>query len=120
MEKRNNNNRLRVGILTGGGDCPGLNAVIYGALLRASEESSKQVEVVGIIKGWKVFNFPKSELTKELVDHYTQVLDIGELDDLHTKGGTMLYTSRTNPFKAVAKLKDPQEREQLTKKSGKI
>ncbi|MCF2139380.1 MAG: ATP-dependent 6-phosphofructokinase [Candidatus Lokiarchaeota archaeon] len=118
MEKRNNNNRLRVGILTGGGDCPGLNAVIYGALLRASEESSKQVEVVGIIKGWKVFNFPKSELTKELVDHYTQVLDIGELDDLHTKGGTMLYTSRTNPFKAVAKLKDPQEREQLTKKIG--
>ncbi|WP_457558344.1 6-phosphofructokinase [Candidatus Harpocratesius sp.] len=119
MEKKNNNtNRLRVGILTGGGDCPGLNAVIYGALLRAAENSSKQVEVVGIIKGWKVFNYPKSELTQDLVDHYTQVLDIGELDDLHTKGGTMLYTSRTNPFKAVAKLKDPQEREHLTKEIG--
>ncbi|MHA1775991.1 MAG: 6-phosphofructokinase [Promethearchaeota archaeon] len=109
---------LRVGILTGGGDCPGLNAVIYGALLRASEETQRPIQVVGIIKGWKVFNYPKTELTPELIEHYTQVLDIGDLDDLHTKGGTMLYTSRTNPFKTVAKLKDPEKKEQLTKSIG--
>lgn len=110
--------KVRVGILTGGGDCPGLNAVIYGALLRASEEMGKEIEVVGIIKGWKVFNFPKEALTPELVNHYTQVLDIGELDDLHTKGGTMLYTSRTNPFKEIAKIANPQEKEARSKEIG--
>jgi len=99
--------KLRVGILTGGGDCPGLNAVIYGALLKAYSTKDVEIEVVGIIKGWKVFAIPKGELTKEAVEHYTHVLNIGELDDLHTKGGTILYTSRTNPFKAVGKISDP-------------
>lgn len=117
-EEKNTAKKLRVGILTGGGDCPGLNAVIYGALLRAAEETKQPIEVVGIIKGWKVFNYPKAELTSEVIEHYTQVLDIAELDDLHTKGGTMLYTSRTNPFKQVAKLSDQAEKEQLRKKIG--
>ncbi|MHA1520063.1 MAG: 6-phosphofructokinase [Promethearchaeota archaeon] len=118
VTEKTNTSKMRVGILTGGGDCPGLNAVIYGALLRAAEENDKEnavnaipIEVVGIIKGWRSFNFSQEELTPELVDHYTQVLDIGELDDLHTKGGTMLYTSRTNPFKALASITDPQEKE---------
>ena len=107
---------MRVGILTGGGDCPGLNAVIYGALLRASIEKDKEVDVIGIIKGWKVFAI--EDISPADVDHYTQKLDIGELDDLHTKGGTMLYTSRTNPFKAVAKLKDSIEKQEKTKQIG--
>ena len=110
--------KIRIGILTGGGDCPGLNAVIYGALLRASTEKDFEVEIVGIIKGWKVFAMKKEDITPTAVAHYTQVLDIGELDDLHTKGGTILYTSRTTPFKAVGKIKDAAEKEARTKEIG--
>ncbi|MCP4761659.1 MAG: ATP-dependent 6-phosphofructokinase [archaeon] len=107
---------MRVGILTGGGDAPGFNAVIYGALLRAY--NSENVEVVGVKKGWEAFTYKNEELTSEIVEKYTQVLDIGELDDLHTKGGTIIYTSRSNPFKAVAKISDPSEKESLRKKIG--
>ena len=96
---------MRVGILTGGGDAPGLNSVIFGALLRAYKE--KNVEVVGIKKGWEVFAKNRDEITPDVVENYTKVLDISVLpDDLHTIGGTILYTSRTNPFKAVAKIVD--------------
>ncbi len=51
------------------------------------------VECVGILKGWKGF-----------LENQTVPLNIAEHDDLHTIGGTILYTSRTNPFKgSVAK-----------------
>ncbi len=111
--------KFRVGILTGGGDCPGLNAVIYGALLKAYWQDKKEVEVIGVIKGWKLFSYSLNELTPEVIDHYTQKLDIADLDDLHTKGGTILYTSRTNPFKALAKISDPEEKEKQAQKIGK-
>ncbi|MBD3351840.1 MAG: ATP-dependent 6-phosphofructokinase [Candidatus Lokiarchaeota archaeon] len=107
---------MRVGILTGGGDAPGFNAVIYGALLRAYQAAD--VEVVGIKKGWKVFTYKNEDITPELVAKYTQVLDISELDDLHTKGGTIIYTSRSNPFKALAKVKE-EEKEIRAKEIGK-
>ncbi|MHA1883534.1 MAG: 6-phosphofructokinase [Promethearchaeota archaeon] len=74
----------RVGILTGGGDCPGLNSVLYGIMLKAYEAG---IECVGILKGWK--GFPENK---------TMPLNIADHDDLHTIGGTILYTSRTNPF----------------------
>ena len=77
----------KVGILTGGGDCPGLNSVIYGIMLKAYDAG---IECVGILKGWKGF-----------VENLTMPLNIAEHDDLHTVGGTILYTSRTNPFKGV-------------------
>ncbi|MFX1552364.1 MAG: 6-phosphofructokinase [Promethearchaeota archaeon] len=77
----------KVGILTGGGDCPGLNSVIYGIMLKAYDSG---IECVGILKGWKGF-----------VENQTIPLDIAEHDDLHTVGGTILYTSRTNPFKGI-------------------
>ena len=77
----------RIGILTGGGDCPGLNSVIYGIMLKAFDAG---VECVGILKGWKGF-----------VENLTIPLNIADHDDLHTKGGTLLYTSRTNPFKGT-------------------
>ena len=48
------------------------------------------IECVGILKGWKGF-----------VENQTIPLDIAERDDLHAVGGTILYTSRTNPFKGV-------------------
>ena len=78
----------KVGILTGGGDCPGLNSVIYGIMLKAYDAG---VECVGILKGWKGF-----------LEGQTIPLDIAEYDDLHTIGGTILYTSRTNPFKGAS------------------
>ena len=78
----------RVGILTGGGDCPGLNSVLYGIMLKAYDVG---IECVGILKGWKGF-----------IENKTIPLNIAEHDDLHTKGGTLLYTSRTNPFKGAS------------------
>jgi len=74
--------------MTGGGDCPGLNSVIYGVMLKAFDAG---IECVGILKGWKGF-----------MENLTIPLKIAEHDDLHTVGGTILYTSRTNPFKGVA------------------
>jgi len=67
--------------------CPGLNSVLYGIMLKAYDAG---IECVGILKGWKGF-----------VENQTIPLDIAEHDDLHTVGGTILYTSRTNPFKGV-------------------
>jgi 6-phosphofructokinase len=77
----------KIGILTGGGDCPGLNSVIYGIMLKAYDAG---VDCIGILKGWKGF-----------LENITMPLNIAEHDDLHTVGGTILYTSRTNPFKGV-------------------
>ena len=81
-------NQIRkIGILTGGGDCPGLNSVLYGIMLKAYDNG---IECIGILKGWKGF-----------LENLTIPLNIAEHDDLHTVGGTILYTSRTNPFKGV-------------------
>ncbi|MHA1848410.1 MAG: 6-phosphofructokinase [Promethearchaeota archaeon] len=109
---------MKVGILTGGGDAPGFNAVIYGALLRAYQEDGK-VDVIGIKKGWEVFTYSNEDLTPEIVRKYTEELNIAELDDLHTKGGTIIYTSRSNPFKALAKIKDDSEKEKRREEIGK-
>ncbi len=78
----------KIGILTGGGDCPGLNSVLYGIMLKAYDAG---IECIGILKGWKGF-----------MENLTIPLDISEHDDLHTVGGTILFTSRTNPFKGVS------------------
>ncbi|MFX1478990.1 MAG: 6-phosphofructokinase [Promethearchaeota archaeon] len=68
--------------------CPGLNSVLYGIMLKAYDAG---IECIGILKGWKGF-----------VENQTIPLDIAQHDDLHTVGGTILYTSRTNPFKGVS------------------
>jgi 6-phosphofructokinase len=95
----------KVGILTGGGDCPGLNSVLYGIMLKAFDAG---VECVGILKGWKGF-----------MENLTMPLNIAEHDDLHTIGGTLLYTSRTNPFKSVQKAQTDEERESIKQKIAK-
>jgi 6-phosphofructokinase 1 len=82
----------KIGILTGGGDCPGLNSVLYGIMLKAYDAG---IKCIGILKGWKGF-----------VENLIIPLDIAEHDDLHTVGGTILYTSRTNPFKGVSSKED--------------
>ncbi len=75
----------RIGILTGGGDCPGLNAVIRGVVRKAAEHN---IKVVGIKNGWK-----------GLVNIDTMDLDLDKVEDILPKGGTILGTSRTNPYK---------------------
>lgn len=95
-----------IGILTGGGDCPGLNSVIYGALMKAKDVGD---EIIGIEKGWKGF-----------LENRTKKLNVAQLDDLHTIGGTLLYTSRTNPYKAAKKVKDPDERAKRIEETAKM
>lgn len=95
----------KIGILTGGGDCPGLNSVLYGIMLKAFDVG---VECVGIVKGWKGF-----------LENLTIPLNIAEHDDLHTIGGTLLYTSRTNPFKSIQQAKTDEEKESLKQKISK-
>ncbi len=87
----------RFGVLTGGGDCPGLNSVLYGIMLSVLSAGH---EVIGIMKGWKGF-----------LENRTIDLDINALEDLHTIGGTLLYTSRTNPYKNALKIEDKMEKE---------
>jgi ATP-dependent phosphofructokinase / diphosphate-dependent phosphofructokinase len=85
----------RIGILTGGGDVPGLNTVIKEVVYRASES---QCEVIGIRRGWEGLTH------LNLDDPESRARYIMPLDRLNTRtidrdGGTMLHSSRTNPSK---------------------
>ena len=75
----------RIGILTGGGDCPGLNAVIRAVTRRSLDGGA---EVVGVREGWR-----------GLVAGKFQPLDYRGISGILPRGGTILGTSRTNPFK---------------------
>ena len=75
----------RVGVLTGGGDCPGLNAVIRG-IVRSSARFDWQI--MGFRNGWK-----------GLVEDDYVVLDQQSVSGILPRGGTILGTSRTNPYK---------------------
>ena len=77
---------MRVGVLTGGGDCPGLNAVIRGAVRKGVSEYG--YEFVGFRDGWK-----------GPLENYTCALGRDEVRSILTRGGTILGSSRTNPFK---------------------
>ena len=76
---------MKVGILTGGGDCPGLNAVIRAVGRRVL---SRDGDVVGVLEGWK-----------GLVEGLFEPLGPREISGLLPRGGTILRTTRTNPFK---------------------
>jgi len=75
----------RIGILTGGGDCPGLNPVIR-AVVRKSINLG--YEVIGIKNGWK-----------GLIENDIMPLNLEAVSGILPKGGTILGTSRTNPYK---------------------
>lgn len=86
---------MRIGILTGGGDVPGLNPCIKAAVYRAAESGS---EVVGIRRGWGgLLNFDFSRDDNEGT-HYV-LLNKGNTRTVDRSGGTFLHTSRTNPSK---------------------
>ena len=72
----------KIGILTGGGDCPGLNAVIRGVVEKCA---TANIEVYGFHAGWR------GALTGE--GHY---LTLDEVEGIQTQGGTILESSRTN------------------------
>lgn len=92
----------RIGILTGGGDVPGLNSVIKGVVYRASEMGA---EVIGIRKGWR--GLTHMRLDRGGDPTYVLPLDRQNTRTIDRTGGTFLHSSRTNPVKtAVAKLPD--------------
>jgi phosphofructokinase-like protein len=76
-----------VGVLTGGGDCPGLNPAIRGCVYRGLDHGFR---FVGLSDGWK-----------GLVNGLTVPLGLEQVEDIFNKGGTILGTSRTNPFKSA-------------------
>src|SRR4051794_813131 len=77
---------MRIGVLTGGGDCPGLNAVIRAVVRKGAGMYGH--EFVGFRDGWRG---PLEKLTKPL--------GIAEVRGILPRGGTILGSSRTNPFK---------------------
>jgi 6-phosphofructokinase 1 len=77
---------MRIGVLTGGGDCPGLNAVIRAVVRKGVKEYGH--EFVGFRDGWK-----------GPLEGLTMPLDIAATRGILPRGGTILGSSRTNPFK---------------------
>src|SRR5262245_54510988 len=83
---------MRLGVLTGGGDCPGLNAVLRGLVRRGVQEFG--YEFVGILNGYEGLILPD----------LTMPLGLREVRGILTKGGTILGTSnKADPFAYVTK-----------------
>jgi ATP-dependent phosphofructokinase / diphosphate-dependent phosphofructokinase len=76
---------MRIGVLTGGGDCPGLNAVIRGAVLKGVQVYGH--EFVGFRDGWR-----------GPLEGLTMPLGVDDVESILTRGGTILGSSRTNPY----------------------
>ena len=91
---------MRIGVLTGGGDCPGLNAVIRAVVRKGIKEY--KYEFVGFRDGWK-----------GPLEGLTMPLDLAATRGILPRGGTILGSSRTNPFKienGVERIKENLEK----------
>src|SRR3977135_1717917 len=77
---------MKIGVLTGGGDCPGLNAVIRAVVRKGTFHYED--EFVGFMEGWR-----------GLLEDKTMELDLSTVGGILPRGGTILRTSRTNPAK---------------------
>jgi phosphofructokinase-like protein len=77
---------MRVGLLTGGGDCPGLNAVIRAVVRKGIEAHGW--ETIGFRNGWR-----------GPIEGITKPIGLDQVEDILTRGGTILGSSRTNPYK---------------------
>lgn len=77
--------KKRIGVLTGGGDCPGLNPAIRGVVYQAEKLG---YECIGITDGWK-----------GMIENLTTPLNKDIVKDIIMQGGTILHSSRTNPYK---------------------
>ncbi|MGP8302411.1 6-phosphofructokinase [Streptomyces inhibens] len=94
---------MRVGVLTGGGDCPGLNAVIRGIVRKGTQEYG--YDFVGFRDGWR-----------GPLEGDTVPLDISAVRGILPRGGTILGSSRTNPFKendGVRRIKETLAKEEI-------
>lgn len=76
---------MRIGMLTGGGDCPGLNPALRGFVLRALDYGH---ECIGFLNGWR-----------GMVEGNARPLGLADVEDIIAQGGTILGTSRTNPLR---------------------
>lgn len=95
MAKRGGKAKERLGILVGGGPAPGINGVIGSATIEAC---NRGLEVVGIYDGFKWLAKGDSSHTRPLV--------IGDVSQARFRGGSILHTSRENPTKEDAKMKN--------------
>lgn len=91
-------NLMRVGVLTGGGDAPGLNPAIKGLVYRGSELG---LEVIGLFDGWRSLLNPLPDVLP---------LDRQTVRRWDRDGGTNLGSSRTNPFKQLSEDGEPLDR----------
>jgi 6-phosphofructokinase len=76
---------MKIGVLTGGGDCPGLNAVIRAVARRSWAHGH---EVIGVREGWR-----------GMVEQLFEPLGRSQISGILPRGGTIVGTSRTNPYK---------------------
>jgi len=93
---------MRIGILTGGGDCPGLNSTIRAIFYRSLNFG---YEVLGFYDGWK-----------GLIEDKGKLLTLEDVENILNLGGTILFSSRTNPFKeekGVEKIIDTLKKEKI-------
>ena len=92
-------NIKRIGILTGGGDCAGLNAVIYGLMRRINRANqslpdNEKMELIGLLEGWKsLTRDPEKEPEKIMVK-----IGMEDLKDNFKVAGTIIKSSRTNLY----------------------
>ena len=93
--------KKRIGILTGGGDVPGLNAVIKSITYRSSEDD---IEVFGLRRGWEALTHLNLEDPASR-SRYVIPLNRENTRTIDRRGGTVLHTTRTNPAK-MRKLPD--------------
>lgn len=87
---------MRVALLTGGGDCPGLNAVIYAAVRKGINTYGD--EFIGFLDGWK-----------GVLENRSIPLTLEAIDGIQLKGGTILHSSRTNVKKIPGGIDKVQE-----------
>src|ERR1700691_2336053 len=87
---------MRVALLTGGGDCPGLNAVIYAAVKKGINHYGD--EFIGFLNGWR-----------GVLDNSLIPLTLENIDGIQLKGGTILHSSRTNVKKIPGGIEKVQE-----------
>jgi 6-phosphofructokinase 1 len=87
--------KKRIGILTGGGDVPGLNSVIKTVTYRSSEDN---IEVMGLRRGWEALTHVNLD-DAESRRRYLMPLDRENTRTIDRRGGTVLHSSRTNPAK---------------------
>ena len=87
---------MRVALLTGGGDCPGLNAVIYAAVRKGIQTYGD--EFIGFLNGWR-----------GVLDNNWVPLTLENTDGIQLRGGTILHSSRTNVKKIPGGIEKVQE-----------